>query len=90
MKIIWKFQYLNSKKYFSVDEDLSSGSSSDSDSDSEDYPTTSLDSNIGFNNLFTYQLSQPLGNWEKHTRVKSFDEIEPSSPNNFLFFSDNF
>ncbi|KAI8119322.1 hypothetical protein FF38_06884 [Lucilia cuprina] len=50
------------------DEDLSSGSSSDSESDSDDYPKTSMESNLGFNNLFTYQLAQPLGNWEKHTK----------------------
>lgn len=49
------------------DEDLSSGSSSDSDSDS-DYPSILLDDNIGLSNLFTYQLTQPLGSWEKHTR----------------------
>lgn len=56
--------------YFNLDEDLSSGSSSDSDNDSDEYPTTSIDSYTCFNNLFTYQLTQPLGNWEKHTRVK--------------------
>ncbi|KAM7351127.1 zinc finger CCCH-type with G patch domain-containing protein [Cochliomyia hominivorax] len=50
------------------DEDLSSGSSSDSDTESDDYPMTSSDTNGGFSNLFTYQLAQPLGNWEKHTR----------------------
>ncbi|XP_061392276.1 zinc finger CCCH-type with G patch domain-containing protein [Musca vetustissima] len=43
--------------------------SSSDDTDSEaDFPSQFTDNNFSLNNPFTYELTQPLGAWEKHTR----------------------
>lgn len=53
-----------------ADEDLSSGTSSDSDIESDECNAAGyLNTQNTLHNLFTYQLTQPLGSWEKHTRV---------------------